>query len=477
MEKTKLFALIGGPFLFLIVLFWNPFSIDVIQNRVLACVGWMLVWWISEVVPMAITALLPIVLFPLFNILSIEKTCLAYSNRFIFLFLGGFVIALAMEKWNLHRRLALNIVKMTGTSANRIVLGFFLASYLISMWISNTATALMMLPIASSVVALLVTKESISTDKGTRNFALTMMLAIAYGANIGGVGTLVGSPPNTAMAGILSKSFDHHVSFFEWMKIGLPFSICLLILSYFFLVRIIFPNRLGHFKLGHETIINEIKILGKISKAEARVFAVFVVTAILWIIQDPISSFLKKHHIEYTDTTIAIIAVLVLFLLPSGKDKGEPILKWKDSERLPWGVLLMFGGGMCLAEAFTGSGLAQTISSQMASFDKSNLFLYISTLTATGIAMTALMSNIAMVNFFIPVVGALALQADVSPALFAIPVAIASSCDFMFPMGTPPNAIVYSSGYIRSFDMLKGGIALNILALLLLMIVIYLQVG
>lgn len=477
MEKTKLFALLGGPTLFLIVLFWNPFDLDVVQNRVLACVGWMLVWWISEVVPMAVTSLLPIILFPLLNILSIEKTCLAYSNRFIFLFLGGFVIALAMEKWNLHRRLALNIVKMTGTSANRIVLGFFLASYLISMWISNTATALMMLPIASSVVALLVTKESITNDKGTRNFALTMMLAIAYGANIGGVGTLVGSPPNTAMAGILSKSFDYHVSFFEWMKIGFPFSICLLILSYIVLVKVIFPNKLGHFKLGHETIINEIKILGKITKAEARVFIVFVFTAIMWIIQDPISAFLKTHNIEYTDTTIAIIAVLVLFLLPSGKAKAEPILKWKDSERLPWGVLLMFGGGMCLAEAFTGSGLAQTISNQMAGMDKSNLFIYISVLCATGIVMTALMSNIAMVNFFIPVVGALALQAEVSPVLFAIPVTIASSCDFMFPMGTPPNAIVYSSGYIRSFDMLKGGIALNILALLLLMASVYLMLG
>lgn len=474
MEKTKLIAFLGGPILFLIVLFWNPFNLDIIQNRVLACVGWMLVWWISEVVPMAITSLLPIILFPLLNILSIEKTCLAYSNRFIFLFLGGFVIALAMEKWNLHRRLALNIVKMTGTSANRIVLGFFLASYLISMWISNTATALMMLPIASSVVALLVTKETISTDKGARNFALTMMLAIAYGANIGGVGTLVGSPPNTAMAGILSKSFNYHVSFFEWMKIGFPFSICLLILSYIVLVKVIFPNKLGHFKLGHETIINEIKALGKISKAEARVFVVFVFTAFLWIVQDPVSAILKKYSIEYTDTTIAIIAVLVLFLLPSGKEKGEPILKWKDSERLPWGVLLMFGGGMCLAEAFTGSGLAQTISAQMAGLDKSNLFLYISILCATGIVMTALMSNIAMVNFFIPVVGALALQADVSPVLFAIPVTIASSCDFMFPMGTPPNAIVYSSGYIRSFDMLKGGIMLNILALLLLMGVAYL---
>jgi sodium-dependent dicarboxylate transporter 2/3/5 len=475
MEKKRLITLLSGPLLFLLILLWNPAELEATQNSVLACLAWMLVWWISEVVPMAVTSLLPIVLFPLLNVLSIEKTCLSYSNRFIFLFLGGFVIALAMEKWNLHRRMALNIVKMTGTSANRIILGFFLASYLISMWISNTATALMMLPIAGSVVALLVTKESIANNKGTRNFAMTMMFAIAYGANIGGVGTLVGSPPNTAMAGILSKSFDYHVTFLEWMKIGLPFSFALLILSYFILVKVVFPNRLGSFKLGHETIINEIKSLGALSKAEARVLIVFLLTALLWIIQDPVSKWLKAYQIEYTDTTIAMIAVIALFLLPSGKDKTERVLQWKDSEKLPWGVLLMFGGGMALAEAFTGSGLAQTISAHMAGLDSSNLFWYVTTLTATGIVMTSMMSNIAMVNFFIPVVGALALQANVSPVLFAIPVTIASSCDFMFPMGTPPNAIAYSSGYIKSFDMLRGGIALNILALLLLMGVIALQ--
>lgn len=477
MEKTKLIATVAGPLLFLLLLAWNPFGLDTYQNRVLACVGWMLVWWISEAVPMAVTSLLPIVLFPLLGVLSLEKTCLSYSNRFVFLFLGGFVIALAMEKWNLHRRLALNIVKKTGTSANRIILGFFLASYLISMWISNTATTLMMLPIASSVVALLVSKDTLNSSKGARNFALTLMLAIAYGSNIGGIGTLVGSPPNAAMAGILSKSFNYEVSFFEWMKIGFPFSITLLLLAYVALVKVIFPNRLGHFKLGHETILSELKSLGNWQKAEIRIFIVFLLTALFWILQDPAASVLKQYGIEYTDTTIAVMAVVILFLIPSGKEKGEAILKWKDTEKLPWGVLLMFGGGMSLAEAFTGSGLASTISSQMAGLDQSNLFLYVTILCVTGVVMTALMSNIAMVNFFIPVVGALAINAEVSPALFAIPVTIAASCDFMFPMGTPPNAIAYSTGYIRSYDMLRGGIVLNILALLLLMAVIYLQVG
>ncbi len=463
--------------LFLLVLIWNPLHLNEIQNRVLACVGWMLVWWISEVVPMAVTSLLPIILFPLLNILSVEKTCLSYSNRFIFLFLGGFVIALAMEKWHLHRRIALNIVRATGTTANRVILGFFLASYLISMWISNTATALMMLPIASSVVNLLMSQDEMKNHRGSRNFALAMMLAIAYGANIGGIATLVGSPPNTAMAGILSKSFDYHVTFFEWMKIGLPFSFILLITSYLILVKLIFPNRLGHFPLGHQTIINEIRALGPLTKAEARVFILFLVTALLWILQGPIDKLLDPYSIEFSDTTIAILAVVLLFLLPSGRNKESQLLTWKDTEKLPWGVLLMFGGGMSLAEAFTHSGLAQTISVHISAMDTSNLFLYLSILSLTGIILTSLMSNIAMVNFFIPVVGALAIQANASPILFAIPVTIASSCDFMFPMGTPPNAIAYSSGYIRSWEMLKGGIVLNCLALLLLMAIIYLQVG
>ncbi len=474
MEKTKLITLLGGPMMFLLILFWNPFSLDIIQNRVLACVGWMLVWWISEVVPMAVTSLLPIILFPLLNILSIEKTCLSYSNRFIFLFLGGFMLALAMEKWNLHRRLALNIVKKTGTSADRIILGFFIATFLISMWISNTATTLMMFPIATSVVALLVSKEAIASNKGARNFALTMMFAIAYGSNIGGISTLIATPPNTAMAGILSKSFGYEVTFFEWLKIGFPFALIFLFLAYFVLVKIIFPNKLGNFKLGHETITNELNALGTWNKAEVRVFIIFAFTALMWIIQDPISAVLKKNGIQYTDTTIAVVSIFLLFIISSGQGKHAPLLKWKDTEKLPWGVLLMFGGGMSLAEGFTTSGLADQISLHMSGLDKSNMFLYLSGLCLTGIVMTALMSNIAMVNFFIPVVGALAVSMDVPPVLFAIPVTMASSCDFMFPMGTPPNAIAYSSGYIKSVDMLRGGIVLNILALLLLMGVSYL---
>ncbi|MFN0031650.1 MAG: SLC13 family permease [Flavobacteriales bacterium] len=476
MNNSKIISLLLGPLLFALLWSANPLGMDHAPCKVLAVLAWMLTWWITEAVPMAVTSLLPIMLFPLLGVMSLEKTCLSYSNRFVFLFLGGFLIALAMEKWNLHRRLALGIVSKTGTSANKIILGFFLASYLISMWISNTATALMMLPIGASVVTLLVNEEDRMSKKGVRNFALTLMLSIAYGSSIGGIATIVGTPPNASMAGILDKTFHHSISFFDWMKIGLPFSLALLILSYLVLVRVVFPNRLGHFPLGKEVINAEVRSLGKWSSAEKRVFVIFVCTALLWIIQEPIAALLKPTGIEFTDTAIAIMAGSLLFVFPVKKSYTETILKWKDTEKLPWGVLLMFGGGMSLAEAFSSSGLVANVTTLMNGLDKSNLFLFVCILCAVGLLLTALMSNIAMVNIFVPVVGALAVGAGISPELFAIPVTIAASCDFMFPMSTPPNAIVYSSGYIKSSDMLRAGVLLNLLALLLLMGLVYVLV-
>lgn len=473
MARNKLLALLIGPMLFIISWAFNPLALEINQAKVLGVVAWMLTWWITESAPMAITSLLPVMLFPLLGVMTLEKTCLSYSNRFVFLFLGGFIIALAMEKWNLHRRLALGIVDRTGTSANRIIFGFLFASYLISMWISNTATTLMMLPIASSVVILLVNEDKRLTHKGTRNFATALMLSIAYGASIGGIATLVGSPPNASMAGILDKSFHYDVSFLEWMKLGLPFSMLLLVCAYFLLVKVIYPNKLGKFELGHEIIRGELLALGKWKPAEKTIFIVFITTAILWIIQGPISGYLKPMGIEFTDTAIAIIMGSSLFLLPAGKGSGKNILEWRDTEKLPWGVLLMFGGGMSLAEAFSGSGLVEGITHLMDQMDKSNMFLFVSFLCAVGLGLTALMSNIAMVNIFVPVVSALAVGAGISPVIFAIPVTIASSCDFMFPMSTPPNAIAYSSGYIHSRDMLKAGIVLNLLALVLLMGLVY----
>lgn len=477
MDKNKIAALVAGPLLFALLSVIHPFGLDVAASKTLGIILWMLVWWISECVPMGATSLLPIILFPFNGILTLDQVSTAYGNKYVFLFMGGFIIALAMEKWNLHRRLALNIVKRTGVGSDRIILGFFAASFLISMWISNTATALMMFPIAASVTKLLLHEDQKLHGKGEKNFALTLMLSIAYGSSIGGMATLVGSPPNAAMAGILSGSdFNTTVSFSQWFKIGFPFALVLSILSYLLLVKVIYPNRLGKFELGTQIISSELNALGKWKFEEKLVFAVFVTTATLWIFQDMISTWLKSHHIEFTDVTIGIAAGLILFILPSKKEKNEHILEWKDTEKLPWGVLLMFGGGMALSEGFKASGLIKQVTQWMTVLDTSNLFWYVSILCLIGLILTALMSNLAMVNIFVPIVAMLAIQMNIDPAFFAIPVTISASCDFMFPMSTPPNAIAYSSGFIKAKHMFSAGIVLNLLSLLLLMALIYFSV-
>lgn len=473
MNKSKLIALLTGPSLFVMLWAFNPLALEHAPSKVLAVLAWMLVWWITEAVPMAVTSLLPLILFPLLGVMGLEKTCLSYSNRYVFLFLGGFMVALAMQKWNLHKRLALGIISRTGTNANRIILGFFLASYLISMWISNTATTLMMLPIGMSVLTLLVNDSDRHTHKGVKNFSLTLMLSIAYGSSIGGIATLVGSPPNASMAGILNESFHHTVTFWDWMKLGFPFSITLLFLSYFFLVKVIFPNRLGNFELGKELINAEYNELGKWTTAQKRVFVLFISLAVLWMIHDPISGYLKAYGIELTDTALALVIGALLFIIPSHRVRSEPLLQWSDTEKMPWGILLMFGGGMSLADAFNQSGLVAIITQTMQGMDQSNIFIFVVVLCAVGLLLTALMSNIAMVNIFVPIVAALAVGSNISPELFAIPVTIAASCDFMFPMSTPPNAIVYSSGFVKSSDMFKGGIVLNMLSFLLLSMLVY----
>lgn len=477
MEKKKLIFLLFGPLSLIAMAAIKPFDMDFGASATLGMVIWMLTWWISEVVPMGVTSLLPILIFPLTGILSLEKTCIAYGNKYVFLFMGGFIIALAMEKWNLHRRMALNIVRRTGSGANHIILGFFLASYLISMWISNTATTLMMFPIASSVVALLLKKEHGHLSKGEKNFALTLMLAIAYGANIGGIATLVGSPPNAAAAGILSsETFQRPISFFDWLIIGLPFSLVLLILSYIFLVKVVYPNKLGKFDAGNSIINEELLKMGKTSGPEKRVFTIFILTALLWIGADPLAEWLKATGIIFNDVMIAVLSSVLLFIIPAQKHQAQPLLEWKDTERLPWGVLLMFGGGLALAEGFKESGLVDLITTHIQSLNTGNTFLFVTFLCFVGILMTALMSNLAMVNIFVPVVAALALGTGADPALFAIPVAISSSCDFMFPMSTPPNAIAYSSGYIKAHQMFRAGLVINLISFLLLSLVVALTV-
>jgi solute carrier family 13 (sodium-dependent dicarboxylate transporter), member 2/3/5 len=457
---------VAGPALFLVLWLINPFGLENDAAAVCGVVGWMLTWWISETVPMPVTSLLPILLFPALGILTLEETCLPYGDKFVFLFFGGFVIALALEKWNLHRRLALNIIRRTGTGADRIVFGFLFASFAISMWISNTATALMMFPIAGSVVNLLLNSHEQPATKGEKNFATSVFLAIAYGSSIGGIATLVGSPPNAMMAGILRENHGIQVTFTDWFMIGFPFAAVLMVLTWVILVKWSFPNKLGTFPLGSEVIRAELTALGKWSFTEKIIFGVFLCTAFMWIFQEQLSDLL--HPVEVNDVSVAMLATVALFILPAEKGKLRPVLEWADTAKLPWGILLMFGGGLSLAKAFKESGLVQQISGVIESLDTGNLLVLVVILCITGLILTALMSNLAMVNIFVPVVAALALAYGKSPEWFAIPVTIAASCDFMFPMSTPPNAIAYGSGMIKAHHMFRAGIYLDLISLGLL---------
>lgn len=473
----RLFRILSGPIAFLLVIMMPmvEFSSDV--KRVIAVAVWMVLWWVLEAVPIAVTALLPIVLFPLNGILSIEEAAAPYGNRFVFLFLGGFVIALALEKWNVHKRIALNIVRLTGDGARRIILGFMLASAFLSMWISNTATTLMMLPIGASVVALLQADEQADTRQ-TRRFALVLMLSIAYAANIGGIATLVGTPPNAAMAGILSDQYGYEISFMEWMVIGLPFSMVMLFITYFLLTRVIYPLHIKRFVGGVQLIRNELKKLGKIDVAEQRVLMVFVFTAGLWVFRTMLN---KGLNANLDDTIIAMMGAVLLFVLPAGipnsDGRSQPLLEWSDTEKLPWGILLLFGGGLSLAKALDKSGVVDLVASGFENWNPSYTWMLIILMTVLALFLTELMSNLALVNIMVPVAAAIGVGMGYEPLLLAVPVTLASSCAFMLPMATPPNAIVFASGHIRIPQMVRAGVVLNLSAALLAVLYLFLRGG
>jgi sodium-dependent dicarboxylate transporter 2/3/5 len=442
------------------------------QALIVGVMLWMLWWWISESVAVGVTSLLPVVLLPVTGLLNLEQTCLAYGNRYVFLFLGGFVLALAMEKTNLHKRLSLLIVMRTGSKPNHVILGFLTASFLISMWISNTATTMMMLPIAATTVKMILEKHRSTGKERPDQFASAVLLSIAYGASIGGIATLIGSPPNAAMAGILLKSYGIEVTFMRWFVVGFPFAVVLLLLTYIIMVKGILRNHMKGAAEAHAVISEEYRKLGPWSRDESRVMLLFAFTALAWTGQSYISSFLERSHMQWGDTSTALFTAILLFLIPSSKG-NHTILEWKDTRDLPWDILLMFGAGMALALAFEQSGLAQVMALHLKPGEGMSVFFFVTILCGIGLLLTAFMSNIAMVNMFVPITAAIAVSMNLSPEYFAIPVTMAASCDFMFPMSTPPNAIAYSSGLVPARLMFKTGVWVNLMSWILLSVLLY----
>ncbi len=467
MGLGKTMGLILGPVLFLIILNL-PELIPGKEsaNAVIAVAAWMILWWVTEAVSISVTALLPLLLFPILGVMEIEDVGANYGSPIIFLFFGGFVLALALEKVNLHKRIALNIIKITGTTPNKVVLGFMIATASLSMWISNTASTVVMLPIAMSVIGLLI-DDADGFTKADQNFALSVMLGIAFSANAGGIATVIGTPPNSVMIGLLENEYNIEISFLKWMTIGLPFSLILLTISYLVLVKWMFPNKQLKFTASREVIHSELKKLGPTSGKEKMVLAIFGVTVFLWIFRTLINRIFPA--LGLSDTIISMLAAIALFAIPYNLIKGDFIIGWKDTEKLAWGILILFGGGLALANGMSVSGIVDMVSNAIATSDIS-ILLTASLLIILMLFMTELMSNVALVAVLAPVIAGIAIGLEIPILYLLIPVTIASSCAFMLPMATPPNAIVFASGYIKVHQMARVGIILNLIAVALLIL-------
>ena len=390
-----------------------------------------------------------------------------YGSPIVFLFFGGFVLALALEKVNLHKRIALNIINKTGTSPNRVILGFMIATGFMSMWISNTASTVVMLPIAMSVIKLLI-HDANGYSKQDQNFALSVMLGIAFSANAGGIATIIGTPPNSVLIGLLENEYHIQISFFKWMLIGLPVSIVLITVIYFILVKWLFPCNDLVFSANHNIIKEELLKLGKTTPHEKQVLITFAVIVFLWIFRSVINSFIPG--LALSDTMISIFGALALFTIPHNLKTGDFILRWRDTQKLSWGILILFGGGLALAKGMSASGIVDSVALGIAQSHIS-IFAMAALLITLMLFMTELMSNVALTAVLAPVVAGIALGLDIPILYLLIPVTIASSCAFMLPMATPPNAIVFASGFVKVNQMAKVGIVLNLFSIVFLLLI------
>ncbi len=467
--SSKIIGLYLGPMVFFSTFFFfNPVGLNDPSRAVLASSLWIAIWWITEALPISVTALLPIIIFPLSGGMDLATTSAAFGHKFVFLIMGGFIIAIAIEKWNLHKRIALNIIYYIGTDVKKIILGFMVATAFLSMWISNTATSVMMLPIGIVIIKQLKSNPNTNTDENLI-FAKALMLSIAYSASIGGIATLIGTPPNMVMAGIIAQTYNYEISFLEWFVFGFPVMLLLLFICWLYLTHWAFSFKQKSFPGGREEISRLKNELGKISYEQKIVAIVFVLAGICWISR---SFLLQKIFTAIDDAIIAIFFALLLFVFNSKKE-NEKILKWREAVKIPWGILLLYGGGMSLAKAFESSGLATWIGGQMDVFGAFPLFiLLILTVTAINF-LTEVTSNLATTAMLLPVMTPLALEFDLHPFVLMTASAVAASCAFMLPVATPPNTVVFGSGYLRIPDMVKKGFFLNLISIITIVLMVY----
>jgi len=456
----------------------------------------MAAWWMTEALPIPATALVPLLVFPVLNTeVGLDDVGASYGNNIIFLFMGGFMLALAMQRWNLHKRIALAIVGTIGTSPSLLILGFMVATGFISMWVSNTATAVMMLPIGLSVL-LLVNRLRLedAATKGeepgegvdphaedgagsgagdgpsapvSSNFGTAMMLGIAYAASIGSLATLIGTPPNALLAAHMSQEFGITIGFGRWMLVGAPLAIVFMLIAWLMLTKVLYKPEIKEIPGGTALIREERRKLGRISAGETRVLAVFVLAALSWVAIPLISDALGREDPWISDAGIAMAVGLLLFLLPAGAATGVRLLDWDSAVKLPWGVLLLFGGGLALSAQFSSSGLTAWIGEVTEGVGGLPVVLIVAIVAAGVLFLTELTSNTATAATFLPVATAVAVGIGIDPMLLAIPVAIAATCAFMLPVATPPNAIAYGSGYVAIPQMAKAGLWLNLIGIVL----------
>lgn len=471
----------GLAFFFFIIFFLNISPENPAVKYTLASATLMATWWITEVIPLAVTALLPLVLFPLLGVMDGKDVSSAYFNHVIFLFIGGFMVALAMQRWNLHKRIALKILLVTGVSPGRILLGFMLATAFLSMWISNTATTMMMVPILISIIAKL---EEIIGKKEIRKYSIGLLLGVAYSASIGGIATLVGTPPNLSFARIFQIMFPEapEISFANWFIFAFPVSVVFFIILWSYLYFLFKPKKTRWDNINNTTFKEQLKSLGAPSQEEKAVFTIFVLLAVLWLFRSNIVlggftipgwANLFMHPEFFNDGTVAILASVMLFIIPSKTQPGEKIMDWQAASGIPWNIVLLFGGGFALASGFKESGLSVWFGNQLSFVGDFHPLLIIMVICFLMTFLTELTSNTATTEMLLPILAGLSISVEVNPLIFMLPATLSGSMAFMLPVATPPNAIVFGTNRIRVMDMARAGLLLNILGVIIISLAVW----